>query len=101
MKPLTLDKALKLYDIIGKYLPEIEDDDIDALEFVGTIIKNIKELEQHKDYTDAIMLMSEKTWEEIKEMQSEKALELFIGGLTDNKIIELKSFCDAIGYSHG
>ncbi len=101
MNPLTLDKALQLYDIIGKHLPEIEGDDIDALEFVGTIVKNIRESEQHKDYTDAVMLMSEKKWEEVKEMQSDNVLELFFGGLIANKIIELKSFCNTMGYSHG
>ena len=101
MNPLTLDKALQLYDIIGKYLPEIEGDDIDALKFVGTITKNIKESNHHRDYTDAVMLMSEKTWEEIKEMQSDEVLELFVDGLATNKIIELKSFCNAMRYSHG
>ncbi len=100
MNPLTLDKALQLYDIIGKYLPEI-DDDIDALKFIGTIVGNIRESEQHKDYTDAVMLMSNKSWIEIKEMQFDEVLELFVDGLATNKIIELKSFCNTMGYSHG
>ena len=98
--PLTLDKALQLYDILGKHLPEI-DDDIDALEFIGTIVKGIRESGQHKDYTDSVMLMSNKSWEEIKEMQFDDVLELFIDGMATNKIIELKSFCETMGYSYG
>ena len=101
MKPLTIEKALQLYDVIGSYLPEIEDDDIDALKFVGTIVKNIRESEQHKDYVDAVMLMSRISWDELKKMQSDEVLELFVGGLATNKIIELKSFCNTMGYSHG
>ena len=71
MKPLTIDKALQLYDIIGKYIPEADEET--PLEFVGTIVKNIRESDQHKDYTDAVMLMSDKLWEEIKEMQFDEA----------------------------
>ena len=99
MNPLTLDKALQLYDIIGKYLPEIEED-IDAMEFIGTIVKNVKEGNQHKDYTDAIMLMSGKAWEEIRDMEFDEVLELFISGLAENKVIELKSFCNTMEYSN-
>jgi hypothetical protein len=97
MKPLTLDKALQLYDIIGKHLPQIEED-MDAMEFIGTIVKSIKESGQHKDYTDAIMLMSGKTWEELRDMKFDEVLELFISGLSENKIIELESFCNKMGY---
>jgi hypothetical protein len=83
MNPLNLNKAFQLHDIIGKYLPENEED-IDALAFIGTIVKNIKDSENHRDYVDAVMLMSGKTWEEIKEMQYDEVLELFISGLSTN-----------------
>jgi len=100
MNPLTLDKAFQLYDIIGKYLPEISEED-DALEFIGTIVGNIKESYEHKDYTDAVMLMCGMEWEELKEKESTEVLELFVEGLSVNKIVELKSFCETMGYSNG
>ena len=100
MNPLTLDKAFQLYDIIGKYLPEISEED-DALEFIGTIVGNIKESYEYKDYTDAVMLMCGMEWEELKEKESTEVLELFVEGLSVNKIVELKSFCETMGYSDG
>lgn len=98
MNPLTLDKAFQLYDIIGKYVPEI-DEDSKALEFIGTIVRNIKDSNNHRDYVDAVILMSDKSWDEVKELKFDEVLELFIEGLSVNKIIELKSFCEDIGYS--
>jgi len=100
MNPLTLDKAFQLYDIIGKYLPEINEED-DALEFIGTILDNLDESNQRQNYVDAIMLMFDVTLDELQEMPSEERINLFISGLSENKIIELKSFCNLVGYSYG
>jgi len=44
------------------------------------------------------MLMSGKEWEEIKELKSANVLELFISGLTINKIVSLDTFCKNVGY---
>ena len=98
MKPLTLDEALQLHEILGSHIPEFEEDD--ALEFIGKIVSNIRQSNQHKDYVDAVMLMSGKEWDEVKQMEYEEVLELFIVGLTDNKIVQLKSFCDKVGFNH-
>ena len=98
MKPLTLDKALQLHEILGTHIPEFEDDD--ALEFIGKIVSNISQSNQHKDYVDAVMLMSGKEWDEVKQMNSEDVLEMFVAGLSENKIVRLKDFCDKMGYSH-
>jgi hypothetical protein len=38
--------------------------------------------------------MSGKPWEELKEFESNAVLELFIDGLSFNKIVPLKMFCD-------
>jgi hypothetical protein len=100
MNPLTLDEALQLYDIIGKYLPEIEED-IDAMDFIGTIVKSVSESDQPQNYVDAIMLMSEKTLDELQSSSSEERISMFIDGLSVNKIIELESFCNTMGYSNG
>jgi len=97
MEALTLDKALELHGILEQHLPDALDED--ALEFVGKIVNNIKESGQHKDYVDAVILMSGKEWEEIKSLKFEEILELFIRGLSANKIVQLKSFCEEVGFT--
>lgn len=100
MESLTLNNALALYKILGAYIPEIDDEDIDVFEFIGKIIENINSSNKHEDYTLSVELMSNKSWEEIKKLTSNEVLELFIDGLIANRIIQLKSFCDNIGFNH-
>ena len=99
MEALTFNKAIELYELLGKYIPDVNETD-EPLEFVGKITGNITRSEQHKDYTDAVMLMSGKSWEEIKQLESEEVLDLFLDGLIANKIAKLKVFCDNIGFSY-
>ena len=99
MEALTLDKAMELYELLGAHIPEVDATD-DPLEFIGKITSSIVASEQHKDYTDAIMLMSGKEWEGVKIMTSDEVLELFIDGLLTNKIVSLKLFCNKMGFSY-
>ena len=99
MEALTFSKAMELYELLGAHIPEVDEED-DPLEFVGKITSNIVESEQHKDYIDAVILMSDKPWEEIKQLESEEVLNLFIDGLSVNKIFTLKVFCDNIGFNY-
>ncbi|MHA2201823.1 MAG: hypothetical protein ACXABN_18285, partial [Candidatus Thorarchaeota archaeon] len=78
--------------------PDVESEDIDATEFIGKIVHNIRESEQHKDYVDAVMLMSGKPWEEMKELDPIDVLNLFTEGLSTNRIVNLKSFCKEIRF---
>jgi len=97
METLTLREALELYDILGKYIPEADENE-DMIEFIGKITHNIRSSENHKDYINSIILMSKKEWKTIKELNSEEVLELFVEGLSVNKISSLKIFCDKIGF---
>lgn len=97
MKPLTLDKALQLYDLIGEYVPEVDDDN-DAIKFIGTIVRNIKESGNHRAYVDAVSLMSGKPMSELLKLQYDEVLKLFVHGLAENKIISLQAFCKEVGY---
>jgi hypothetical protein len=94
MDTLTIDKALELHRIIGKHIPELDENE-DALQFIGKIVNSIQDSNSHRDYTDAVVLMDGRDWDEIKLLDSSVILELFIEGLSVNKIIELKSFCDS------
>ena len=100
MEALTLNKAMELYELLGAHIPEVDDAD-DPLGFISKITSSIVASEQHKDYIDAVILMSDKPWEEIKQLKSEEVLNLFIDGLSVNKIFTLKVFCDNIGFSYG
>ncbi|MHA2384452.1 MAG: hypothetical protein ACXACT_17920 [Candidatus Thorarchaeota archaeon] len=91
MEALTLDKAIELYEILGAHIPDVESEDIDATEFIGKIVHNIRESEQHKDYVG-------KPWEEMKELDPIDVLNLFTEGLSTNRIVNLKSFCKEIRF---
>lgn len=90
---------MELYEILGTHIPDINEDD-DWLEFVGKITSSITKSGQYENYTDAIMLMSGKPWKEIKQLESEEVLDLFVEGLSANKIVKLKVFCDNIGFNY-
>jgi len=100
MNSLTLDKALELYEILGAHIPEMGEKDTDALEFIGRIIKSIKVSGENRRYVDAVMLMSDMEWEELKTLGSTSVLELFISGLSENRIVSLKVFCEEVGFRY-
>ena len=98
MNPLNLEKALQLYTIIGKYLPENVDEYAEVFKFIGTIVSNINESGNHRDYVDAVLIMTDLSIDELLEMGYEEILGLFIEGLTVNQIISLKKFCESIDH---
>jgi len=100
MKPLRLDKAVELYKILRSHIPDVADDET-AIEFIGKIIDNARQSSTPGDYVDALILMSGRSLMELNEMGSEQRLELFIEGLSENKIVKLKTFCDVMGFNHG
>lgn len=96
MKALPIEKALELYDILGKYLPEF-DKDSQVLEFVGTIVDNIVN-DGSTAYVDSICLMTNKSFSEIRNFSPNTLIEIFTLGLVINDIVSLKSFCEEINY---
>lgn len=95
VKSLNLEKALELYSIIGKYLPENPEIDTEILDFVGTIVKNIRE-SNPMDYLDAVMLMTGFDKQVILQSESIEVLDVFTQGLIDNRILELREFVESI-----
>jgi hypothetical protein len=63
-------------------------------------VRSIRESDEHKRYVDAVMLMSGVEWEELKQLNSMDVLELFIEGLSINRIARLHTFCKDVGYSY-
>ena len=98
MEALTLDKAIELYELLGAHIPEVDPKKVDVLDFIGKIVEDINASNHHEAYTLSIELMSGKTLQDLQEMDSNDRLELFIGGLVQNRILDLKAFCNKVGF---
>ena len=95
MKPLSIDKALQLYTILAPYLPDEIDD---GFNFVGTIIENIKNSGNHRDYIEAIALMNNIPVDIVLQYDpAGEALTMFAEGLVINNIVLLREFCTKAG----
>ena len=97
IKPLPINKALQLYDILGEFLPDAIDDG-QIVDFVGKIVDNIAS-KQSGAYADAIMLMTNYDLEKLQGFSTSELLEMFTAGLIVNNIMELKKFCKEINYA--
>ena len=98
MEPLNLTNALKLYDVLHEYLPEYKEDE-DVLEFVGKIVKNIRNSNKHRDYLEAVSIMTNVSIETLIEYEPNEVLEEFTRGLILNDVVSLKEFAKRVGYS--
>ncbi len=96
MNTLNLDKAIRLYEMIGKYIPEVPDDDM--LDYVYKILDNIKNGDNPDIYFDALELMTGKGYDELSQSQPVPVLELFMESLMEWHIIELVAFFRNVGY---
>lgn len=96
MKPLNLEKALELYTIIGKHLPENVDDDMKVLDFVGIILDSIIEKNEHSALVQSTALMSGIYIDNIRALESNDIIELFSEGLIINNVLDLKKFCESL-----
>jgi len=94
IKPLNLDKALQLYFMLERFLPET--DGIEILDFIGTIIDNIMS-ENSTAWVDALTLMMNCSRDYILEnIKPEQSLLFFTEGLSVNRILHLRTFCNKV-----
>ena len=96
MKKLSIDEAMLLYGIIGDYIPDNATDDID---FIGTIVHNIRDGDRPQDYVRALTILTGYTSEEITiGIDPHVSVEMFYEGLLLNQAKSLKDFCDRLNY---
>lgn len=96
---LNLEKAIQLYEIIGRFIPEVENRNYDILDFAGKIVNNIIDSQQHRVYLEAISLMTGYSVEElIANNEPKDLLLLFINGIAENNLIKLKFIMESLGY---
>ena len=98
IQTLNLKDALLLYDLIGKHIPKNIDENTNILNFVGKIIDNIIEANEHGRYVEAIILMDRILMEEVLSLGQEEAVMRFSEGLVRNHVILLCRFCEELGY---
>ena len=79
IQTLPIHKALKLYDLLGEYLPDVIDEQ-HVLDFVGTIVDNIAEAKSTA-YADALCLLTKYDFDDLKEFSADVLLEMFVTGL--------------------
>lgn len=96
MNTQNLSDAVRLYELIGKYIPEVPDDNI--LDYVYKILDNIKNGDDPDVYFNALELMTGKEYDELSQSQPVPILELFMESLIAWHIIELAAFFRNIRY---
>ena len=99
MKRLSIREATQLWKLIGKYLPE-EDEYDDLLSFASIIIDEIIADDKHEVYIEALMLLSDKTLEELGEMETEEVVTTFLNGMNENDILALRDFYTKVGFAY-
>jgi len=93
----TLNKALQLYDILGKYIPAEYSDDY--FDYANKILDNIQK-GNPEDYFTSIQLMTDVSRNVLEVSQPVEVLELFMRALVEWRIIELVEFFRDIGYTN-
>lgn len=96
MLPLSLPEALHLHRVIAPYLPEQTPDTL-TLDYMRDVVDAMR-LRAPEAYIRCIEIMMGKPFEEVLEMPSYDLLDIFTGGLQVNRILELKQFCEELGY---
>ena len=96
MNTPSLNNATRLYEILGKYIPEVPQEEY--LDYINAIFDKIKEDGNYNVYFDAIQLMTGETFETLTQKEPTDVLELFIKSLIDWRIIELIAFFKSVGY---
>ena len=98
MTDKNLDSAIKLFTIIGKYIPDVPNEDY--LDYINEIFENIKKDGNYNAYFDAIQLMTGVTFNTLSLSEPQDVLELFINSLIEWQIVELVAFFRNIGYKN-
>lgn len=99
MTNLTIDTAVKLYDLLYPFWPTEPESDV--LEFAGKILANIREREEFHVFTETVSLFSGYSVDELRGYHDpDSVTQLFIEGLVKHEITHIKDFMDTLGYSH-
>jgi hypothetical protein len=88
---LNLNDALLLYEKINLYLPDHKEYD-SGISYMRAIIQNIKSSGNGRIYLEILEMFSDKSIEELIELETDNLLKIFSDGLRENKILQLAQF---------
>jgi hypothetical protein len=95
---LNLINALRLYDIMKSYVSGVVEKDLNSLDFIQGVIHQMNQ-RNPKDYCEAVAIMTGKDIQEIVDtVSTQQRFQLFVEGLSENKIISLMQMVEKVGY---
>ena len=95
VKILGLEDAFQLASALSKYVDvNALDPETDALAFISDLLEKLTPA----DYLKCVMILTEKTEEDVEKEIGLDLLTAFIEGLKENRIISLLSFCKSLGF---
>ena len=98
IKILTLRESYDLYLLLKDHMPS-KVNEIESVNFVGTIVHSIRESEEPENYAKAIEVFTGEDFSTIAENYNPtEVLELFITGLMENNIILISEFFSKMGF---
>lgn len=89
---LNTNKALELAQLLHPFIPEKINENDNVLEFVGKIIRSIKNSETPENFGMVVMLLGGLTIDEMKNIEGSDSIRIFVDGLAENNIISLIEF---------
>ena len=95
---MNLREIIVLYNLLGKYLPDSVNKDIDVLEYSNSIIDNIIKDEKPEIYAQILSIMSKKDIMDLVKINKYERSALFIECLVNNQVWLLKDYMRKIGY---
>lgn len=100
-KPMiSLSEALQLNKLLKDHLPD--EFMTNPLEFVGTIVGSMVASGEHRNFVDALIIMTGYTDDEIVSMDKSDTISLFIEGFVKHDVWTLREFCKTLeGKQHG
>ena len=93
-----MQEVLTLHKVIGKYLPQVGEGDLDVLEYSSQIINNIIEDKNPDAFVKALGMMAKINFMGIIKMNEMERTDLFIGCIFENRLWILNQFMERIGY---
>ena len=95
---LTLNDALRLYDLMKPYVNGIVEENLNSLDFIQGIIHQMTQ-RNPKDYCEAVAIMTGKPIRDIVDtMSTQERFMAFVEGLAENKIVSLIQMVGKVGY---
>lgn len=90
-------KALRIYNLLEDHLSEYKKGD-SVPGYLLKVVRHFIDSGKSDEFTKIILEIKPMSDEELQQLSPEEVTSLFIKGLEDYKIFELKSFLGGLGY---